>query len=660
MNINNIFDDINFENDFYKFDVSSRPVVVKWGGTPIHTVTGPTPFIDISKSFNSNDAGVVESIVHNVNLTGKIIKPDFKGITNVVSGIVELEKLFKECEIASLEIECDNTTIYGATGVQIKSISFNKTQDNWVHSADYSIDLEYKTGPTDDPEDQVEDRNDSWSIEPLDDAVYTKFVRSISQRPERLNPEMLPRAPTEGSPVPATAVQGGAFSGSSLQIFNVPQFRITRRLSAKGIAKPQDSSNQECLSKDKAKEEQKKYFLTAKAWVDAQTKMAFNGISASGSLFFTSSPSISNYKNTWLYNHTRTTSLDIYNATYEANDTWIAMPTGIPYIETFTVEASTDEENVKTVRVAGNIQGLSLTPINLMDGSRAPLPSGTGNIVNDKMTIDLGYSLFDNATANVNYDLPSVSGQKSKILSIQSSKYLNALNGWTKDIKPYLYRRACIAINSEDRINDIPPREAQTCKKSNPNDALPPKNTIFLREVLLNVVPKSTSEGHDPIQGTISYSHEFNNKNNIIDGALSENITINLTAPANSVQETPIIGRALGPLLFSSGPTNPRKNISIDIVVPRPTGIKGTLMTEPECPLYYKGCTWQTVNRLIQGHAPFGNRTNALFQNAKSQEFGTVFKDSDTENWNPTEGKYSRSVSWIFQQCTADRFYLDH
>jgi hypothetical protein len=669
MNINNIFNNENFIENFYKFDVSSRPVVVLWGGKPIHEITGPTPFVDISKSFNSNEAGVVESIVHTVNLTGKIMKPDFKGISNVVSGINALENLFKACEIASLEIQCDNESILKATGVQIKNISFNKTQDNWVQSAEYAIDLEYKTGPTDDPEDQVEDRNDSWSIEPLDDAVYTKFIKSISQKPETLNPEMLPIPPTEGSPVPATAVQGGLFSGSSLQIFNVPQFRITRRLSAKGITKPIESTTEECLSSSKSKEEQKKYFLSAKAWVDAQTRMAFNGISASGSLFFTNNPSISEYKGTWLYNHTRTISLDVYNATYEANDTWIAMPTGIPYTETFTVETSTDQENIKTVTVAGNIQGLSLTPINLMDGSKSSLPIGTDNIANDAMLVDLSYSLSDNATADVSYDLPSVPNQQSKISSIQSSKYLNALEAWTKDIKPYLYRRACIAINSSDRVGEPPEQKASSeseeeyfrrCDKTNNNEALPAKNPIFLKEVLLNVIPKSTSEGHDPIKGTISYNHQFDNKNNIIDGALNENITINLTAPANSIQETPILGRALGPLLFSAGVTNPRKSISIDIVVPKPTGIKGTLMTEPECPLYYNGCTWRTVNQLIEGHAPFSNRTNALFKNAKSQEFGTVFKDSDTENWSPTEGKYSRSVSWIFQQCTTDRFYLDH
>lgn len=666
MNISNLLNNETFENDFYAFSASpTRPVVVKWGGSGIHEITGPTPFLDISKSFNTNEAGIVESIVHTINLTGKIFYTGVVGIGGVTSGIAKLDNLFKNCSVSTLEIICDNTLLWSASGVQVKGVSFNKTNDNWVRTADYSVDLEYKTGPTDDPEDQVEDRNDSWSIEPLDDIVYTKFSKIVSQKPELHNPNMKPRAPSQNNPVPSQSVGGGIFgSDNSIQFFSIPQFRISRRLSARGLVKPPPSGNgQACLDPNRAKVEEKKFFLNAKAWVDKQTKLAFNGAQATGSIFFTTNPQGFDYNGTWLYNHNRTINADIYNGTYEVNDSWIALPTGMPYIETFNVEISTDSTNTKTVRVAGNIQGLSITPKYITAEAKGPFPSGTGALASSNtgggasgsMRLDLAYSMQNPPSVPISpsYDLPSISSQKSMITEINSVKYLNALEAWTKDIKPYLYRRACIGINSSDRTAPTPPAPPQQPPK-------PPQNHIFLTENLLNVIPTSTSEGHDPIKGTISYSHEFDNRLLAISGVVSENINISNTAPANSVQEIQVLGRALGPILYSAGVTNPKKNITVDIVVPKGSGIKSQFMTEPSCPLFVSGYFWRTVNTLIDGHAPFANRTVAFFENAQSQPFGTVFKDSDSEQWNPTEGKYSRSVSWTYQQCTTDRMYYEH
>jgi hypothetical protein len=317
------------------------------------------------------------------------------------------------------------------------------------------------------------------------------------------------------------------------------------------------------------------------------------------------------------------------------------MPSGIPYTETFTIDASTDAENNKTVRVAGNIQGLSLMPSGNMNHS--PLSGTNSNEIN------LSYSMNAGTSQSLSY--PNAGAGNSQITTMDDFKYNNALQAWMKDIKPYLYRRACSAINSEDRtyepINNLEPSN-------------PPPNPIYTRESLLNVTPTSTSEGHDPIKGTISYSHEFNNKLQLIAGTLSENIRISNTAPTDSIQEIQVIGRALGPILFSAGRTNARKTISVDIVVSKPTGIKGTLMSETVCPMYTGGFLWTTVNQLISGNAPFANRTTSFFDNATSQTDGSVFKESDSEDWSPTDGRYSRSVSWIYQQCSTNKFYLDH
>ena len=660
MNINNILNDENFIQDFYQFNspTTSRPVIVSWNGTGVHSIAGPTPLVDISKSFNTNSIGVVESIVHTINLTGKVFPSGIRGINNVVSGINQLETLFRRCTRAPLQIKCDNTVIFEASGVEVKSMSFNKTNDNWVQSADYTIDLEYKTGPTNDPIDQVEERQESWSIEPLDDAVYTKFSKVISQRSQYYNPKLKPTAPTLNSPIPAQSVGGGQFGGpnataNSIQIFNIPQFRITRRLSAKGF-KPYGAQTGQCLPQAEFEAERKSLYYSAKAWVDKQSLTPFNAASTSGSIVFSGANTTAG--KTWAYNHSRSVNVDIYNGTYETNDTWIAMPTGIPYIETFSVEASTDIENTKTVRVAGNIQGLIVSSGMLLNNY--PLSTGLPSNTSKNILVDLSGSLEQPPEITLPpRAVPSVasnsnstpSNSTSDVSKIKSAKYLNALDAWTKDIKPYLYRRACLAINTDDR-------------ESGPNSdpTKPPPNPVYVKEILLNVNPVSTSEGHDPIKGTISYSHEFNNKLLIISGVISENIRISNTAPVNNIQETQILGRALGPLLSIAGSTNPRKTITIDIVVPKGTGIKATLQTEPSCPLYVSGHFWTSVDQLIRGNAPFANRKIPFGNNTNSQEFGAVFKDSDTEDWNPTEGRYNRSVSWIYQQCTTDKFYLDH
>ena len=284
MNINNILNYETFENDFVTFDVNSsaRPVIVTWGGTGIHSIAGPTPLVDISKSFNTNEIGVLESIVNTINLTGKIIKPSgIGGITTTVSAINALDKLFRECSRGALEITCDGNTIFSASGVSVKNIAFNKTSDNWVQSADYTIDLEYKTAPFGDSKEAVTDRQETWSIEPLDDVVYTKYLASVNQKPETFNPNLRPRAPSFGNPAPPTTVNGGLFGSNNIQIFNMPQFRITRRLSAKGLSLITPAAGA-CLSPKDLEASRKGLFLSAKAWVDKQSSIPFNGGTASG------------------------------------------------------------------------------------------------------------------------------------------------------------------------------------------------------------------------------------------------------------------------------------------------------------------------------------------------------------------------------------------
>lgn len=652
MNINNFINQATFIEDFQAFNnASNRPVEINYGGSGIGGITGPTPFIDIQKTFNATESGFVESITHSITLSGKIFKPEKAtpasgvGIKNVTDAILALETLFKSCPIGELKVNCGGAEVYSLSGVSVKNMSFNKTSDNWVQSADFTVELEAKVSFTGDPNEQVEGRSETWSIEPIDDALYTKFTKTVFAETETHNPK--------GGGGSVAAVGGGSMGANTIFISSIPQFRVSRRLSAKGLMGSGQAGA--CMNQDQLKSFQRELVFKAKLWAENQSDNPFksSGIHFNVNMGAGSngqSAGAPNYTDPWLYNHVRSTSADIYNGTYEISDTWIAMPSGIPYTETFSVDSSTDELGVTTVRVNGSIQGLQIAGKDRLAGGDFPLASGSGSGGN--IGIKLKNSMNDASSASPTY---TNAGNVSKSLTMDSDRYNNALSGWTDDIKPFLYRRASMALHSTDRDAPLNP-------PGKPNV----KNFIYEKEIVLNVIPKSTSEGHDPVRGTISYSHEFHNKSQYIDGVLSENVRISNTAPANTVQETQILGRALGPLLFSAGVTNPRKTITVEIVVPRPTSIKQTFQQDSDCPLYWQGYYWTTVDQLIQGHAPFAVRNNiALFtangqQAPKEQLTGSVIKDSDSEDWNPYEGRYSRTVSWIYQQCTTDKFFLDH
>jgi hypothetical protein len=241
------------------------------------------------------------------------------------------------------------------------------------------------------------------------------------------------------------------------------------------------------------------------------------------------------------------------------------------------------------------------------------------------------------------------------------NKYINAASGWLNDIKPYLYRRAHIALNSPDR-NSLYINPAAS-------PAPPPRNPVYSKENILNIIPVSTTEAHDPRKGTINYTYEFNNKFTLISGVLAESININDTGPVDIINEAFVLGRRLGPVLQSLGSkTSSKKDITIEVTVMPPTGLAGFVMTNKECPLWTGGTVYSTISGIIDGLKPFGDRSTSIFGNLSNETrtggtnniAGQVYVSQDNQTWNPTEGRFSRSISWTYQTCTNARSYLDN
>jgi hypothetical protein len=631
---------------------ANRSVEVIYNGSGLHKIAGPVPFVDISQSVLRNGAGAVEGHVTRIDITGKIVKngvdphvvPAGSGIGPVMSGIIGLRDLFSKSNLGHLKINCGVTnTIFEASGVKVLDMSFNKSDDNWLFTADYSINLEYYQPSGLSAGYYVQSTNDSWSIEPLEEATYVSFSQTVSQKGETNNPKLKPTAPTSTSPVPGGYGGGGSVGTNALNVVNFPQYRISHRVSAVGIP----SGTGVGISNTA--------WLEAKKWVEFRLSTAFYQSSVSSGLAYflnSSNPTVSTFssENIFLYNHLRSTNFSVSEGSYEINDTWLAMPSGIPYVEDYSIDASTDDKFMKTVRVQGQIRGLNITPFAVMSGNSSyTIPDSGG-----KINLSGGMQLLS-STSMTHPVLDLTPSTNSAVANVYPNKYENALSGWIYDIKPYAYRRASLAMRSVDRANNTYTNPANT--------STPPNNPFYCEENLLNPNPISTTEGHDPRKGTISYSVEYTNKLNLISGVLSENIGINDTGPADVFGESFIIGRRLGPILQSlNAKTSARKDVSIDITVVPPSSAANLSMTSTGCPMYTGGSIYSSINTLIEALRPFGARTSEYFGNtgARGVQNGQVFVSQDNQTWNPSEGRYSRNVSWVYQQCNNSKNYLDH
>lgn len=643
--LNNSAETLSTQN-FAVQTIDPNKVVVEYNGSGLHQITGPVPLIEISNTINNGSNDLPESVTSNIRLQGKIVRndpvlnvgliPPTGGISGILGAISTLKKLFTDCPYGVLKVLCGTTELYATSGVLIKDINFSQTGDNWVKTADFDISME-STIPLSggyEPDPPTTSKVDRWTIEQIDDSFYTNIVQDIShQAAEYSNPVL---GATYTNQIPAQNVGGGNVGRSNIKIINLPQFRVTHNVSAKGLVPTTGTScsniadiNKLCLD-------------NAKSWVNKQLSKTTQPGSATPSGFM---PYIAHLPtSTYFFNHVRSVNIDL--TTYEVSDSWLAMPSGIPYTETYTLETSTAEDYTKSVRVVGNIAGLHPIHTGLIS-------DGLDFDINNKIETT-GLMTSPNSIIS-NYN--NLDGQNTNILgqgiagpaggNIKNNKYHNALSGWLYDIKPHLYRRACIVMNTPDRTLDYI------------NPALttqPPENPIYSRERPLSTIPSNVTEGHDPRKGTISYSAEYKNSFKVISGVISETIDINYDVPHDEVATIAVPGRALGPILSRTGRSASRKTINISVVVVPPLSLQGTLLHRPECPLYTGGNVYRTINDLIYGNKPFTGSSLIGSRNTN----GIVYTQTDSEQWSPSQGRYSRNVQWIYQACSINKDYMEH
>jgi len=689
-----IYNQLNLQqNNFTTQSIGTHPnVYIKYNNKNIHNITGPVPLIDISHTVNNDNNGLPDTLTTNINLNGKIYRhpssgnlnnvdsdknsPGFSGILYGISG---LKDLFSVCPYGKLEIVCNNNVLYSISGLTIQNIKFDQSNDNWIQTTDYSISLSvtdslYGGDPLtsyngDILEKYVTDRQDSWTIEPLEDFSFADLSYTVTQRSEYSNPglNLNNEAPNSNRNPQSTVGSANPEHGSTdFRVRSFPQFKVNRRVSAKGLI-PKEAAINDKLCFNSTNESQKieniitRPYVYAKAWVE---KIAKSGLQASNSISDNFIGFLNPNSKIFPCNHTRSTNVDIYVGSYEINDSWLVMTTGVPYTETYTIESSLDENHIKTVKIAGSINGLSIMPDNVVQHQTGLFPTGFGdfglidaniNLDHTKLLTNKNIDIF--TPNNLNINPPNNSRLPSYGRNIISSdRYNNAISGWLYDIKPYLYRRASTAINSEDRILEY--------IRTNTNPPSLPNNPTYTKESFLGVVPVGATETHDIFKGSISYNYTFNNKFHIFSGVISENVTIDYTNSSDNITETATLDSNRSSFIQRNSRTNPQKSISVEITIPPVNKIEQLSMHNALCPLHSGNYLWSGINTFILAHAPYSNKifppsVNSTWTSSLYNE-GIGYETADSETWNPTQGRYSRNYSWIYQPHTISNDHREH
>lgn len=624
--INAIFnvDSNKTESPELSVQTTNDRVTIEYNGSGIHTVTnGPTPMVTLSHSYNRTEAGILNSITNKINLNGKIYD---RGATSSQTQTLfdkakNLKDLFKNCPIGDLKIKCGSTEILSVSGVRALSINTEQSPDNMNRTLGYNVDLEYYEKANSNDDFLIVSSSDSWSVEPMEDYFWEDFTLTANQNTD-----------------PSTGRKGVAPNGS-IAVKNIPQFRLSHRVSARGAIPSGICSGGTG------------YFVAyreAQKWVKQRLDAPWNTSNTSGAYVGSYATPAGDL---WLFNHVRSTNFSMTEGSYEVTDTWLAMPTGITHIEDYTIDISSDEKFVKTVRVQGTIKGLDIAADNKIKGDTSLTPDTSGKIRLPEATTAHktgGSAWYSTDVAN-------------STTSMQSYRYQNALVAWHSGVKPALYSRASAVTNRSAGYSNHYARNAASIT-ANYNRDNPSANPVYHQDRLLNVIPWATTEGHDTKRGVITYSYEYNNKYTLLSGVISESITVTDNAPVDVVAEVFVLGRKLGPVLQALGAkTSCTKDVSIEITTMPATGIDQYFMNNSACPMFTGGALYQNIQKIVEGLKPFGSRDASVFGSAsRSSTAGQVYVDRDTQSWNPAEGRYTRNVSWKYQQCNNNKYFLDH
>lgn len=159
----------------------------------------------------------------------------------------------------------------------------------------------------------------------------------------------------------------------------------------------------------------------------------------------------------------------------------------------------------------------------------------------------------------------------------------------------------------------------------------------------LNIDPISTTIGKNVTQGTIDYTYEYDNRPmNLVEGALSESITISDNVGGELFASIFVLGRTRGPVLQDLGtkPGNTR-TLNIELIVPPPTISDRTVATAKSVMI---------TNKPSSNPAYSGSIYNLIYAaNPLNNGFSTVYQNQPQESWDFRNGRYNYSTVWNYE-----------
>jgi len=569
------------------------------------------PLINVDVSCDKDKNGTILSFTNNIVLNGIILANNISGTTAAYSGVVNFFSN-KKYQNKVFEIKCNSMPLLQFSGTVFDSASASTSENNWVITLPYTVNLTSVVGASGEP--PIESYDDSWTIEPIQEISYF----NIQEKSDYYGYKNI-NTPTNKPP---SSNDLAVKNEPEFKIQNLIQYRITHRLSAVGkISTQLDSSvNPSPGAGINTTNRTIQAYQHAAEWVNRRA----NSIGKTSSTPSNNSSGLIIYdfpvKNSstvgsglTLYNHMRTIETSVSEGSYSLTDTWLALGSGTRYTEDFSWEISVDDKYLRTVSMNGTITGLE--DVGASGYTYFPTVSLTGDIT--------GASV-----------LPISFPAQTR----QNNKFNNALNAYTSGIKPQLYRRASTALflSNKSGIDGVP------------------------RGGLLNINPLSYTETMNPIAGTIGYSISYSNKpGSWLSGALNSTLTIQDTMPADQVAESFVLGRPLGPVLQKVGATKTERQLTLEVVYPTPTGYKEAHPQSSECIINSGRPEFIELKSLVDSFRPINPVAFATLVPTSPYPIadnGVVFKTNDSRTWNPFEGRLSWQVTWVYTTGNCSMF----
>ena len=152
-----------------------------------------------------------------------------------------------------------------------------------------------------------------------------------------------------------------------------------------------------------------------------------------------------------------------------------------------------------------------------------------------------------------------------------------------------------------------------------------------------NTSPLSEAYGYNIEEGTVSYNISFDNRpSHCATGVISETINVTKNKPTDVHAVITVLGRAAGPILQDIGTKTPfTQDLSISAAVVPPTGCA-------------TGDNYFDAAPTAQYDAIVDNLESSISGNGN-----TVFRTTDNETFDVKTGKYTRQASWIYTSCPS-------